>query len=96
MYFGGFEIGGHRITVSEHLEYLAVVFGGLSEKAASDVDKIALSLVEMSDAPPAGPVYSFGKDGTFIIPPEAYKRHMTAEEKEPFRVERDDLRLLNF
>lgn len=92
-YFGGRELGGHRLDAAEHLEYLAVVFPSLSEKAACDIEKIAKSFFETIDAPPAGPVYSFSKHGTFIIPPEAYKRHMTDDELEAFRVKRDDPRL---
>ena len=93
LYFGGREIGGHKITAAEHLEYLAIIFSSLSKRAAQDIEKIALSFFQAIDAPPAGPVYCYSKHGTFIIPPEAYKRHMTDDELEAFRVNRDDPRL---
>jgi hypothetical protein len=93
LYFGGREIAGHRITVAEHLEYLAVAFSKLSAAAATDVNDIAANFYESRNATPVGSVYCFSKNGTFIIPAEAYKRNMSDEEKEPYRVERDDPRL---
>jgi hypothetical protein len=56
-------------------------------------DKACADHVLFVTAPLAGPVTRTNKNGTFIIPPESYKKHMTQGELEPFLVPKDDPRL---
>lgn len=78
--------GDGSITPLEWLGQLAQDFGNLSPLVRERFDLFCTELVEFSEAKPVGMVELYSRQGTFHIPAEQFKRRLSDEELEPYRV----------
>jgi hypothetical protein len=85
------------VTPLESMAEIAAGLGDLKPEHLPKIDEVLEQFALISSLEPEGDVTIYTAKGTFIIPPEVYKGRRqphTDEELEPFRVSKDDPRLL--